>query len=491
MTTDAQLIAWLKKDAALRCVLVEVTVNVGGVETVRYLSDRGYASSPTAAPANTMYTPLINGGLKFTESLSLDGSPSVSFGTIELANIGGEIDSWIDDVWTNRSIKMFIGNLTWSRQDFYQIFDGIVADVDTPSRDKVVMKISDKLQRLNTSVSDVTLGGTTVNSDKLRPLLFGECHNITPLLADAATEKYMVHDGPIERVIEVRDNGAPVNFTADIGTGTFTLNQAAVGTITCSAQGYKPLLYSNNIFQLIVDITKNYGTVGQRLTDDDIDYTNMSAMAASATGSPVGIFLSEKANVLEVCNSLAASVGARLVFDRLGKLYCVKLDLQGVTGGTVITKDDIEEWSLDIADRPEVVAATKIGYCKNYTTQTALADGLPPNIAELYGQVWITTTAKDATVAERYKLYTETTIQETQLLTTASAEQEAARRLTLFKTQRKVLRYKGLGYLLLERLGNPQTLIHNRFGLSAGKAGQVISISKDWFNAKVDFEVLI
>lgn len=491
MTTDAQLITWLKKDAALRCVLVEVTVNVNGQEIVRYLSDRGYASGPTDVPANISYAPLISGGMRFTESMSLDGVPSISFGTIELANIGGEIDIWLDDVWTNRSIKIFMGDLTWKRQDFYQVFEGIVADVEAPTRERIVMKISDKLQRLNTSMSDVVLGGTTVNSDKLRPLLFGECHNITPLLADAATEKYMVHDGPIERIIEVRDNGAPVSYTADIGTGTFTLNQAAVGTITCSAQGNKPLLYTNNIFKMIPEIVKNYGQINQRLIDADIDLDNFATLATGATNDPVGIYLTEKANVLDVCNKLASSVGARLAFDRLGKLYCVRLDLAGITGGTVITKDDIEEWSLDISDRPSVVAAVKIGYCKNYTTQTALADGLPPNIAELYGQVWITETAKDETVASRYKLFTETDTQETQLLDTESAEREAARRLTLFKTQRKVLRYKGLGYLLLEKLGNPQTLVHTRFGLNTGKAGQIISISKDWFNAKVDFEVLI
>jgi hypothetical protein len=423
--------------------------------------------------------------------MSLDGTPSISYGTIELANIGGEIDSWIDDVWSNRSIKIFIGDLMWKRQDFYQVFDGIVADVDTPSRDKVVMKISDKLQRLNTSMSDVTLGGTTVNSDKLRPLLFGECHNITPLLADAATEKYMVHDGPIERIIEVRDNGAPVNFTADIATGTFVLNQAAVGTITCSAQGFKPVTYSKNIFRLIPLIVKTYGQADQRLTDADIDLDIFNTLASGAMDDPVGIYLTEKANVLDVCNKLASSLGARLAFDRTGKLYCVKLDLQGIAGGTVVTKDDMQEWSLDISDRPEVVAAVKIGYCKNYTTQTALADGLPPNVSELYGQVWITTTKKDDNVATRYKLFTETSTQETQLIATDSAEREASRRLTLFKTQRKVLKYNGLGYLLLERLGNPQTLVHTRFGLAGGKSGQIISISKDWFNAKVDFEVLI
>ena len=491
MTTDAQLITWLKSSTAKRCVLVEVSVSAGGVETLRYLSDKGYYTSPTSTPANTLYEPLINGGLDFTESISLDGSPSISFGTIELANIAGEIDSWIEDVWTNRSIKLFIGDLTWERADFYQIFDGVVADADSTSREKISIKMSDKLQRLNTSLSEVTLGGTTVNSDKLRPLLFGECHNITPLLADTALEEYMVHNGPIERIIEVRDNGINVDFTPDISRGTFRLNQAAVGTITCSAQGYKPLLYTNSAFKLIVSIVKSYGNAQQRLTNADIDQDSFDSIDALTQGSPVGIYLTEKSNVLDVCNKLASSVGGRLAFDRIGRLYCVRLDLAGITGGTEVTYEDMEEWSLDISSRPAVVAAVKVGYCKNYTTQTALADGLPPNIAELYGQEWVTVTAKDEQVANTYRLFTETTTQETQLLTTDSAIAESYRRLQLFKTQRKVIRYNGEGYLLLEKLGDPQTLKHRRFGLENGKTGQIISISKDWFNAKVDFEVLI
>lgn len=491
MTTDAQLIAWLRSDTpAARCVLLEVGVQVNGVETTRYISDKGYVSGPSESPSNTFYNPLISGGVQFTESLSLEGSTGFSYGTIELLNNSGDIDSWLDDVWTNRSIKIYIGDVTWPRADFYPIFDGVVSSVDSPSRDKFTILLSDKSLRLNTTLSEVKLGGTTTNSDKLIPILFGECHNITPLLIDSALEKYQVHNGPIESIIEVRDNGAPVSFTPDILTGTFVLNQAAAGTITCSAQGYKPVFYTNNVSELIQSIVVNYGNVNQKLTVADLDAASLAAFA-SANIQPVGIYITEKANVMDICNKLASSVGARIAFNRQGKLYLVKLDLTGINGGTNITKDDMTFWSLNISQRPSVKAAVKLGYDKNYTVQTSLAAGLPPNHVELFAQDWITTTAKDETVATKYKLFTDPVTEETQLKQTADAVAEANRRLNLFKVQRKVLKYNGMSHLMLEKLGNPQTITHERFGLSGGVSGQIISLTTNWLDAKIDIEVLV
>ena len=491
MTTDAQLIAWLKNDTpAARCVLLEVNVRVAGVEITRYISDRGYTTSPSDTPSNTYYEPLISGGVQFTEELQIDGSTSFSSGTIELYNLSGYIDSWLDDVWDNRSIKVYIGDITWSRSDYYKIFDGIVAAVDSPSREVFQMTMSDKSQRLNTTMSEVKLGGSTTNSDKLIPLLFGECYNITPLLIDSTLEKYQVHNGPIERIIEVRDNGAPVNFTADVTTGTFVLNQAATGTITCSAQGYKPVFYSNNVSELIQAIVVNYGNINQKLTTADLDTASLTTFA-SANMQPVGIYITDKANVMDVCNSLATSIGARVAFNRQGLLYLVKLDLTGAAGGTVVTADDIELWSMAITSRPTVVAAVKVGYCKNYTVQTALAAGLPPNHAVLFGQDFITTTASDATVAANYKLFTDPVTEETQLLQTVDAVAEANRRLNLFKVQRKIVQYTGLAYLMLEKLGSFQTVKNKRFGLSAGMAGQIVSLTTDWINARITIGVLI
>jgi hypothetical protein len=490
MTTDAQMIAWLKNDSAIRCVLMEVVVLTSGVETTRYISNRGYVTSPSETPPNQAYIPLIASGVKFTESLSIDGTPSLSYGSIEFDNYTGEIDSWLEDVWVNRTVKIYLGDMTWGRSQFYKIFDGITATNAAPSRDKLSITLSDKMLRLNTTMSEVKLGGTSPNVDKLIPLLFGECHNITPLLVNSALEKYQVHNGPIESIIEVRDNGIPVSFTADILTGTFVLNQAVVGTITCSAQGDKPSLYSNNAVTIIKRIVKDYGNVLQKLVDADIDLTSFTSFAA-ANVAPVGIYLTEKANVIDIVNKLSSSIGARVAMSRQGLLYLVKVDLQGVTGGTAVTSADMVQWSINVAELPTVVAAVKLGYCKNYTVQANLQTGLPTAHIDLFALDWLSVTQINTTTSTNYKMFVDPVMQESELLTTADANVEATRRLVLLGTQRKVIRYQGLAYLMLEVLGGIQTIQHPRFGLAAGISGQIISLTTDWLNPRVDINVLL
>jgi hypothetical protein len=164
--TDTQFLAWLKQHDAIRCVLIEVNVKSGGVETTRYLSNKGYTTSSTDTPANTNYKPVIAGGIKFNETLSIDGNASLSWGDIEIDNNSGDRDSWFDDVWANRAIRVFIGDVRWPRSDFRLVFDGIVAQFDTKARNRFNLKVSDKMQRLNTPVVPTQ---TTEN----KPLLTG------------------------------------------------------------------------------------------------------------------------------------------------------------------------------------------------------------------------------------------------------------------------------------------------------------------------------
>lgn len=492
--TSTQLKEWLKNTgSARRCVLVEVGVKVGNTEVVRYLSNKGYTTKANEFPANMQYLPYVSGGVTFTESLSLDGSVSLSAGSIEFDNTEGKLDSWLTDVWKNRSVKVFIGDELWPRTDFYQIFDGVTAKLDCNSRDKFSLVVSDKLQRLNTTVSDVKLAGTSANADKLIPLLFGEQFNVTPLLTNLGTHEYQVHSGQINFIKEVRDNGIPVAFVPVLTEGKFRLLQQPFGTITCDVQGDAPSgIYTDNVVGIIKRLVKSFGNAQQRFVDADIDVASINAFAAANT-QPVGLYLTEKANVLECCNKLASSIGARVVMSRIGLMYLVKLDLPQTSAGTLVKADDMYERSLHISQMPEPVAAVQIGYCKNNTIQNSLQTGLPSDQIEMYAQEqeWLTSTQKTQAIADDYKLFTNPDMIETQLMTTVGADAEAIRLKTLWGVQRRVLSYDGMPWLMLEGLGNPQTLQHSRFGLSAGVRGQIIQITSDWLKAKIQIGVLL
>lgn len=487
---DSEYLAWLQSPSAIRCLLVEVAVSVSGVETVRYLSTLNYITDSAATPPNTAYMAVIGGGVTISEKLSIDGSASLSFGDIEIDNTEGVRDSWLDDVWTNRSVNVFCGDVRWQRSQFRQVFSGTLAGISSRDRNTLNLALRDKLQRLNTPMSEAKLGGTTDNKDLLQPLCFGECHNIEPLLVDPATLTYQVHSGPIERIIEVRDNGVPVSATIDLGLGTFTLTAQPAGMITCSVQGDKfGGVYRNTVGALVQRICTGYGKVSDRFGDSDIDDSNFAEFE-SGHSQPVGIYIQDRTNVLEVCAELASSLGAQLVMSRVGKLRLLKVSLPTGTPDTA-TPEHMDMQSLHVADRPAVQASVKIGYCKNWTVQTELQTGIPEAHKNLFALEWLTSTAVDTAVASLHRLSAEPVQIDTLLLVEADADAEAARRLTLWSTQRNVYGYSGTPSQMLTELGTAKTLTHQRYGLASGGLGQVVGIDRDWLSYRTQFEVLI
>lgn len=492
--TDAQFRAWLRAPGSIRTVLVEVVARIAGSETTLYLSSRNYLTGGADTPAHTAYQACITGGVSTRESLNLDGSPSMSWGEIEIGNADGSRDGWLDYVWSNRAVAVYVGDPTWPRADFRLVFSGVVDDIDSRARDTLSLRLRDKLERLNAPVSEATLGGSTENKDRLLPITLGEVHNVEPLLVNPTTLTYRYHDGgtAAERLIEVRDNGAPITtYTTDLTAGTFTLTAAPVGQITCDVQGVKPSgTYRNDVGRLVQHLVQNYGPSATRFSGGDLDASQLAAFV-TACPQAVGRYLSERENVLAVCQELAASVGAQVVCSSTGLLRLIRLALPATGTPTAVTGADMEANSLGISQRPAVKATAKLGYARNFTPQgNGLATGLPASSASALGQQWLTQTATDATVASTYKLDAQPVQADTLLIDEAEALAEAQRRRDLWKTQRAIYSATYLPELLLVELGDTWTITHPRLGLSAGKTGLVVNIERDWLKGRVTVGVL-
>ncbi len=489
--TDADYLAWLKDPSAIRVTLIEVAVNVGGSEITRYLSTRPYVTGSADTPANQFYLPAAVTGVQFTEQLSLTGDASLSAGDIQIHNLNGERDSWLLDIWDNRQVQAFIGDIRWARADFRMIFNGIVATVEAPSRDVLALKIRDKLQQLNTPMIETKLGGTTPNKDSILPLTFGEVHNISALFTNPTTLEYQVHSGAVEDIFEVRDNGLPVSITKTNSTGKFVLNQQSAGAVTVSVQGDKGGgTYRNTISALIQRIVTGYGKASQRFTSGDLDATNLAAFESAHT-QPVGAYFSDRTNVLVACQLLAGSVGAQMVMSRLGLLRLMQINLPA--GGTPVVIDSTQmvERSLTVSQRPEVTAALKLGFNRNYTVQADLVTTIPQQHKDLFAQEWLTSATTDSTVATNYKLDTEPTQIDTALQRRTDADAEGARRLAIWKVARTAYKFEGTADLLfLLELGTTVTLYNRRYNLQAGVTGMVISLAPDWDTGRVIVEVL-
>lgn len=487
--------AWLKNPAAPRVVLVEVNVKSGGQEITRYLSTAAYVTSSTDTPSNQYYSPILTSGLQYTEKLDISGEGGLSGGDLEIANTNGERDSWLDDVWDNRQIIAWIGDPSWSRSDFQMIFNGIVATIDSKDEKTLTLTILDKLQRLNSpsteaKISDLTANNPT-NKDNLLKLAFGEVHNVTPQLLDPTQLQYQVHNGAIEDILEVRDNGVPVSVTKDVSTGTFKLNQASAGTITCSVQGDKSGVYVNTIAGIVKRIAKGFGTVVSRYTDADIDLDNFSAFDL-ACPQPVGVYLESGDNVLSTCQEIAKSVDARLVTSRTGLLRLIQVNINGTGTPVNIGPNQIIVGSLKIVNRPLVQASVKLGFDKNYTVQDNMLTNIPEEHKKLFAQEWLTTTSTNLTAKADYKLNAAPPQVDTMLLRRTDAAAEADRRVALWSTPRSVFEFVGTPELINSlTLGCAVNLTHNRYGLSSGKNGVVISLSPNWFKGSITVQVLV
>ena len=495
MKTLNEMIEWLKTPNKLPVILVEIPGILPGNSTM-YLSSSPFSSNyadPTLP--NTFYSSIILGGVNFSESLNLTGGVSIGYGDIELDNTNGIRDNWLYDyIWVNKDIEILFGDSTWNRDDFRPIFKGIIVDIATRTNNSLNIILADKLQKLNNPITEDTLSNVNSNSSVIIPLSFGEVFNVTPISSSTIvnTLEYQVHNGPIEDIIEVRDNGVPVSITKNLTEGKFSLTQSPYGQITCSVQGYKNPTYFNDIANLIKIIVKNYGPTFNRLTDSDIDLTNFSNFN-SLYVQPVGTYVSSKDNLLSVCNFLANSVGAQVVFSSTGLLRLIPIDLN-YTGGTLynVGPGDFEYNSISVTNKTTVKASTKLGYCKNYTVQKGtIAAGVPTNNLELFENEFIFENTVDSSVQSTYKLTSTPSDEPTALLVKSDAQTEVARRNALWKVPRFVVTFKGYGHLLPIELGDRVNLTDSRFGLQNTKQGLVVSISRDWISNRVTVGVLI
>ena len=491
MSFPAYFSEWLANPSQ-RCLLAEVGVKSGGVETTRYLSSIGYVSEPTDTPANTHYASRIAGGFSFSRSLDLTGSGgNISFGDIELDNTDGALDAWLNDIWAMRPIRLWIGAATWPKAQFVQVFSGTVEDIAPKDRYHLSLKLRDVLAPLNTQISTAVIGGSGDNKSTLLPIALGEVFNVEPLLlSTTGSQVYRVSLGAVEDVIEVRDNGYPVSVTKNVSAGTFALTNQRYGQITCDVQGAKVSgAYRNDVGGLVELVATTLGD-GTKLDAAAIDATTLTAFRA-AHPQPVGLWIPDRANRLETMQQLAASIGATVTATPLGAVRIVQLAFG--TASRSVGPAQMVEGTFAPAGRPKIQGAIQLAGCRNWTPQgkSALAASIATASLPILEDEWVYSTATDATVVADYRQTTSPEPVETLLVSETDLAAEAARRLALWKVPRTVFKFDGYADLLDLELGDTINLTHQRLGLSGGAVALIVGLETDYVAGRVSVEVLV
>lgn len=490
--SDADYTAWLAADGQAREVLVEVGCHSAGAEIIRHLSRFGYTTHAAESPASTAYAARLSGSITLSRRVSVstaDPAISLTLSAIEVNNIDGALDGWLDDVWEKRAVRVWIGDPAWARADFRQIFAGRAVGVAPAGRSLLRLEIFDEMQRLNCPVSESTLGGSGVDKEALIPLTFGECFNVTPLLVDASTHEYQVHVGAIEGIIEARENGAPVPSDASPASGRFALTGSPAGNITCDVQGAAPGgAYISTVAGIVREIVTAYGDAATRLIEDEIDSGNFAAFDA-ANPQTVGLYFKDRVNVIEACAQLAASVQASLYFSRAGKL-CLWRPPAG-TGAPVMAfgQGDMEAGSFAAVERLPAQPAVTLGWGRNWTPQQQLSGGLPASSSSELQTEWRETAVQDAAAVALHRYTARPQREDTLLVGENDAAAEAGRRLAFRAAGHTIVEFSTTLRALELEFGDEVAITHARFGCNLGRTGWVIGIEEQLGAANSPFRV--
>lgn len=475
MITDVDYKAWLARDGEIRCVLVEIDCYSAGSAITRYLSNTHFDSRPSDSPANQGYEDILIAVPRFKSSIgeALGGITTISIGEIDIDNAGGERDTWLNDAWDGRGVRMYLGSPAWAKADFRQIMNGVSIDISAKDTSTLTLKIADKQQLLNGPIQKNLIGTGTANSQKPIPLAYGEVYNCEPLLVDSSTRKYQVHDGRIEAITTVYDNGKSIAFTADLTTGTFTLSVAPTGRVTADIKGCK---LGGAYITKVGDIVQRILTTRSPLTGADLDSASFTALNALCTQT-VGIYIGDRQNTLDVLDKLLKSVGGYYGFTRAGLFRVGRLDAPSGSPVIEIGSDDVEEFGFTVTSRTLPIATYRLGYKRNWTIQ---ADGLdstvaPARKAELSDAFQVVTAINSVS---NFLTALSPDVEDSLLIVQSEAQTEATRRATL----RSQLRYR---YSLRcftapaqIELGQMIRLTHPRYGFTTGALALVVGIDE-------------
>lgn len=454
-------------------VLLEAESSAG----MRYLSNTGYVSAPDDAEApNRAYPDWLVGVPEIRESLprNLFGRSETGFSDAIIDNPHGVRDSWLDEAWDGREARLRIGARHWPLADFVTVFHGTATGMQADADGKLRLVIGDPKELVNRPVQEGLLDSGPAQGAPV-PLAYGEVFNVEPANIDAALHRYRVHEGAVPAIPDVRVGGLTVSYTADTSEGRFDTNVMPDGRVTADVEG--PLSRAD---ELLVALAERVGVTS----------VDTAAMAALASAAPyaLGLWIGDRENAIDVMDSIAESVGAWWGFDAQGRLTAAIADI-GTPVGT-LTADDLFDDGIELQEVQLPAWRVRVGYRRNWTVQTdGLFAAVEDDDRQRFGREYDIATADDDSVRSLHPLARDPDVQGTLLVDEVDADAEAARRLALFGTLRRRYRAVATRRASPFRPGQTVTLVHPRFGLSAGVDLLLTSTSRQLDSRNTELEL--
>lgn len=488
--TDADWLDWLRGDAE-RCVLVEAQSFdiAAGSAVTHYWSTAAYVTGPADAPANTAYEDVLLDvpGVRASLPEALTGRGAVSFGDIELDNAAGDFDVLTQHAWDGRPVNVYLGAPTWSRSDFRLVFGGVVGDI-TSSGDSLLLQVRDKQAALDVPMLTTAVTGTGSTAGQMVPKCYGRVYNVEPLLVDAATRTYRVHDGAIAGIDVVRVDGDvlnPANYTVTAATGSFVTAYALTGRITCDVRGDAQGGYVETASAIYSRVLLQRG-----ISSGDIDAASLSALASAVPG-PVGLYVrDDSTSVLDVLDELMTGVGACYSLTR-GGLFAVWQITAPSAGAAVMHLEPDDVFEVSLVRRLLPVTAVRLGWGRNWAPLSSISANVTDVDvrARLAGEYQVARVA--TTGAAAFLTAAASDVMPSVFAVQADAVAEATRRAALWGSLRRVISVRVSAVVQALSLGQTITLGLDRLGLGPAVPGLIVGLTDGLSAENNEIEVLV
>lgn len=415
---------WLKLTDVFRCVLVEIDYKEQGQIKTACFARGNFRSAGTDSPAYTPYRDFIVGGLTFSDSIdsALFGETKTNSGDVSLLSHPVS-ESLLTKAVPGNQIRIYIGDETWTKAEFYQVAT-LISDGVGISGNNIKVTFKEFSEDMEAPV----LAERTLD-DKLIPICLGRVFNITPVLIDPLTSKYKFNIESSQALTAAKFNGdvvAPESYVVDLAESTITFNTMPIGQITLDVDGI------------------NTGSWKQTASDIISHIFPGAVIEPGLATYLLGIFIDDETSLSDLLDDITGSIGAFWRFDESGSLHIQ--EFKDVTGVSVnkISDDHNQEDSRRVAFTLVPSKEVVIGYARNYTKISNVAGNVyttDPSIAEHLQSSNLVTKASDIDIAEAF---VKSAIIEanTAIVNKADAVIEAVRRLNIGSTPRVIYQTK-------------------------------------------------
>lgn len=481
-------------------------VDIGQV-TFTY-ADRDWIGDPDdASKPNAYYEGRVSVPLVMERNMPLlpeeERRVQRQFGMIEIANGDGALDTILQShAVDGRRVRVLFGPLGGAYSSF-----GVIADVLGTGWDgdslRVRLGLRDQSYSLDlplqTNLYDGDGGaeGTSEIEGKPKPLLFGRCRNVTPVLIDPTNLIYQVHDGAIEAIDDVFDRGAALTdsavdvasyaalvsesvasgeFATALAVGMFKIGAVPTGLLTCDVRGDADPDYANTLDVIALRILQDRAGLSGT-------FINTATFAgAAAIAGELGIYISqnETPTTSQVMSALMAATGGWWGAGRDGRIRAGRLTKPEDRSANLYL-DEFSIIALAPEDAPVPRWRQRVAYQRNWTEQRGedLAATVTAARRQFLTEQIRSVSAADVAIRTRHLQAVDPDPLPTLYESSTDAQTLADYLLALHSPDRKIYRVtvKRLGYLI--DLGSIVRVTYPRFGLSNGKNFSVIGIRED------------